>query len=175
MDMTEEQLVAELTRIYRERKAANAPITVKSLRGFEAQPPPPRIPSPPQPDTKELQMQKQYEAFLRKLGIPPQGIGLDLQNYPLPKKTQRADPSRKVKVALLAAEPYCAYRHCNNRATTIDHVVPKARGGSNDPRNLVTCCLDCNASKGPFLPKELGWKIRVPRRAFDNDETWRID
>lgn len=29
----------------------------------------------------------------------------------------------------------------------IDHVVPVAEGGSNDPINLVTACWDCNSGK----------------------------
>lgn len=34
------------------------------------------------------------------------------------------------------------------RQASIDHVVPRARGGSNDPRNLITCCAQCNAKRG---------------------------
>jgi 5-methylcytosine-specific restriction endonuclease McrA len=30
----------------------------------------------------------------------------------------------------------------------VDHVIPKSSGGLNTADNLVTCCLDCNASKG---------------------------
>ncbi len=30
---------------------------------------------------------------------------------------------------------------------TLDHVTPCELGGSNDARNLVTCCLSCNSSK----------------------------
>lgn len=33
-------------------------------------------------------------------------------------------------------------------ATTADHVVPKARGGSDDPSNLVAAHNPCNARKG---------------------------
>lgn len=31
---------------------------------------------------------------------------------------------------------------------TIDHVMPRKHGGSNDDDNLVTCCGYCNAIKG---------------------------
>jgi 5-methylcytosine-specific restriction endonuclease McrA len=31
---------------------------------------------------------------------------------------------------------------------TIDHVVPRSRGGSNRPSNLITCCARCNAARG---------------------------
>lgn len=30
---------------------------------------------------------------------------------------------------------------------TLDHVVPRAAGGSNDPSNLVVACLSCNSSR----------------------------
>lgn len=42
-------------------------------------------------------------------------------------------------------------RYCGGVAPdvvlTIDHVVPVALGGSDDPENLVTACKDCNAGK----------------------------
>lgn len=31
---------------------------------------------------------------------------------------------------------------------SIDHVVPRSRGGSNHPTNLITCCSRCNAKRG---------------------------
>ena len=40
----------------------------------------------------------------------------------------------------------CAYCGKEN-PTTLDHVVPKARGGSTTKANLVACCGDCNISK----------------------------
>ena len=42
----------------------------------------------------------------------------------------------------------CAY--CGDRGGRLecDHVVPLARGGSNDPENLVTACFPCNRDKG---------------------------
>lgn len=30
---------------------------------------------------------------------------------------------------------------------TLDHVVPRSRGGSDKPDNLVTCCYECNDSR----------------------------
>ena len=34
------------------------------------------------------------------------------------------------------------------RQASIDHVVPRSRGGSNSPSNLITCCAQCNAKRG---------------------------
>lgn len=39
----------------------------------------------------------------------------------------------------------CAY--CGGVATSVDHVIAKARGGSDDDANLVAACLSCNARK----------------------------
>ena len=43
---------------------------------------------------------------------------------------------------------YCGI-HCIN--PTIDHVIPKSKGGLNSWENLVTACLKCNNSKGDKL------------------------
>lgn len=34
------------------------------------------------------------------------------------------------------------------RLATIDHVVPRAKGGLDDPSNYVVACLPCNQRKG---------------------------
>jgi len=41
----------------------------------------------------------------------------------------------------------CAYCR-KQRATTIDHLKPKAKGGDSLRSNLIPCCVDCNHSKG---------------------------
>lgn len=40
----------------------------------------------------------------------------------------------------------CAY--CNAPAESLDHVMPKARGGLTVRQNLVPACLHCNRTKG---------------------------
>ena len=42
----------------------------------------------------------------------------------------------------------CVYCGAENVPLNIDHVVPKARGGSNRISNLVLACVDCNEKKG---------------------------
>ena len=41
---------------------------------------------------------------------------------------------------------YCVYCGSTEKMT-IDHIIPIDKGGTNDPKNLVTACLSCNASK----------------------------
>lgn len=59
----------------------------------------------------------------------------------------------------------CAY--CARPATTIDHVLPRSRGGADSWENLVACCGPCNNTKGDRTPEEMGWALRsrpvVPR------------
>jgi 5-methylcytosine-specific restriction endonuclease McrA len=52
----------------------------------------------------------------------------------------------------------CVY--CGSKKDlTLDHVVPKARGGKTSWTNLVTACKRCNASKGDYTPEEAGLKL----------------
>lgn len=53
----------------------------------------------------------------------------------------------------------CAY--CGHAAATIDHIVPRCRGGNDSWTNLVACCLRCNGVKGDRTPEEMGWSLRV--------------
>jgi 5-methylcytosine-specific restriction endonuclease McrA len=69
---------------------------------------------------------------------------------------------------------------------TLDHVIPRSRGGHTDWDNLVACCHKCNNLKGDRLPEEAGLKLLRPPRPFTlhtsrqimrmmgrSDERWR--
>ena len=62
---------------------------------------------------------------------------------------------------------HCAY--CNKRADTIDHVVPRSRGGPHSWDNCVAACKACNSKKADRLLEEIGWTLsfvpRPPNRA----------
>lgn len=45
---------------------------------------------------------------------------------------------------------YCEKKLCENTAT-IDHILPKHKGGHNTRNNLACCCTGCNSSKGSQL------------------------
>lgn len=48
--------------------------------------------------------------------------------------------------AVLATGEPCAW--CGRPATTADHVVPLAKGGTSALDNLIPCCRWCNSSRG---------------------------
>ncbi|BDZ49323.1 HNH endonuclease [Frondihabitans sucicola] len=51
----------------------------------------------------------------------------------------------------------CAY--CFKYGNTLDHVLPRARGGTNTWDNVVVACVKCNNKKADRLLSELGWKL----------------
>ncbi len=53
----------------------------------------------------------------------------------------------------------CAY--CARRADTVDHVVPRSRGGRHEWSNVVAACSRCNHRKGDRLLGEIGWELAV--------------
>jgi len=47
---------------------------------------------------------------------------------------------------------------------TLDHVVPKSRGGKSNWDNLTTACKRCNSRKGDFTPEEA--RMMLVQRPF---------
>ncbi|MHC2993305.1 HNH endonuclease [Pontibacter sp. HJ8] len=50
---------------------------------------------------------------------------------------------------------YCG----TNRNLTLDHMLPRSRGGETNWLNLVTACSKCNSRKGDRTPEEAGLKL----------------
>lgn len=48
----------------------------------------------------------------------------------------------------------CAYCGRSDRPLTVDHIVPRSRGGTDSWENLITACLNCNNRKGDRTPRE---------------------
>lgn len=65
----------------------------------------------------------------------------------------------------------CCY--CGRSAATVDHVLPRSRGGADSWENLVACCLACNNGKGDRTPAEMGWSMRVQPR-MPHGSAWLV-
>ena len=72
------------------------------------------------------------------------------------------------KNILIRDQHTCQY--CNRRfgagELTLDHVVPRSRGGNNTWENLVACCLRCNNRKGNRLPQEASMSLSRQPKPF---------
>ena len=76
------------------------------------------------------------------------------------------------RAALMRRDNYrCAY--CGRRAETIDHVIPRSRGGPHVWENCVASCTICNHRKADRLLDELGWTLAVPP-AVPRGAHWRL-
>ena len=53
----------------------------------------------------------------------------------------------------------CAY--CGAKADTVDHVIPRSRGGAHSWENCVAACSGCNHRKADRLLSELGWALHT--------------
>lgn len=56
---------------------------------------------------------------------------------------------------------YCG----STRNLTLDHVLPKSRGGSHSWDNVVTACSHCNSCKGDRTPQEAGMILKTKPKA----------
>lgn len=58
---------------------------------------------------------------------------------------------------------YCG-KPLKSQEITLDHILPRSRGGESNWENLAACCPRCNVKKGSKLPEEAGLTlIRDPR------------
>ena len=56
-------------------------------------------------------------------------------------------------------------QYCGSRAETIDHVLPRSRGGGHTWENVVAACRSCNVRKGDRLLPDCGLHLRRAPRA----------
>ncbi len=55
----------------------------------------------------------------------------------------------------------CAYCGNDKEKLTIDHIIPKSRGGRTNFENCIACCRKCNNKKGDKTPGEAHMYIKV--------------
>ena len=58
----------------------------------------------------------------------------------------------------------------NKSDFTVDHIVPKSKGGRDQWGNTACACYHCNHRKGDRLPNEAGmklnWEPKTPRTSY---------
>ena len=76
--------------------------------------------------------------------------------------------NQRLRAKLLAEDPCCRYCgvELHQRRATLDHVIPRSRGGPNAISNLRISCKFCNMAKAARLPEELlEWASRIAAAA----------
>jgi 5-methylcytosine-specific restriction endonuclease McrA len=93
----------------------------------------------------------------------PRPVVIRLVSYVrVPRDTHRRKITRR---AVFARDDWtCQY--CGARANlTVDHVIPRSKGGDSTWENIVASCAPCNRRKGDALPSQAGMTPRrQPRR-----------
>ena len=94
----------------------------------------------------------------------PRPIVIRLMTYvKIPRDAHRRKITRR---AVFARDrwtcQYCGHERAN---LTVDHVIPRSKGGDSTWENIVTCCAPCNRRKGDRLPRQVGMKPRRKPRA----------
>jgi 5-methylcytosine-specific restriction endonuclease McrA len=71
----------------------------------------------------------------------------------IPREAHRRKITRR---AVLARDSWtCQYCGSRKSGLTVDHVIPRSRGGKSVWENIVAACASCNRRKGNRLPREI--------------------
>ena len=102
----------------------------------------------------------QGELRAERTALPRPAV-IRLRTYaPVPRHGRR----RLTRRAVFARDDWtCQY--CGSRSDlTVDHVIPRSKGGSSEWENIVACCATCNRRKADRLPHQARmFPRRMPR------------
>ncbi|MEB3049061.1 HNH endonuclease [Mycolicibacter sp. MYC123] len=76
------------------------------------------------------------------------------------------------RAALMHRDRHCC-AYCGGKADTVDHVVPRSRGGDHSWENCVAACSACNHRKADRLLTELGWTLSLVPTS-PKGQHWRL-
>ena len=84
---------------------------------------------------------------------------------------RRPRPERKLTRLGVFHRDHYTCQYCGKQAQqlTIDHVIPRHRGGQHTWENVVSACIPCNHRKAGRTPEQAGMRlIGQPSRPKDN-------
>ncbi len=101
------------------------------------------------------------ELHAERTSLPRPGI-IRLRTYaPVPRRNRR----RLTRRAVFARDEW-ACQYCGSGSDlTVDHVIPRSKGGSSEWENVVACCASCNRRKADRLPHQARMFPRSTPRA----------
>lgn len=95
----------------------------------------------------------------RAFGVWPMPKAVRLVRYVVTRWRYGQAPAWSKPGVLRRDEYQCGY--CGGHATTVDHIVPRSRGGPHTWLNTVAACYRCNQRKGSRTLKEAGMRLLV--------------
>lgn len=69
-------------------------------------------------------------------------------------KSKRVNKQRHTLWVKQDGKCYYCFQPCTQKTFTIDHIVPKSKGGGNNISNKVGACSSCNNAKGAMSQEE---------------------
>jgi len=89
---------------------------------------------------------------------------------------KRPRPQRKLtRFEIFIRDHYtCQYCSKATHQLTLDHVVPRYRGGQHTWENVVSACIPCNRHKAGRTPSEAGMKLLHAPSPPRNDSSFYI-
>jgi 5-methylcytosine-specific restriction endonuclease McrA len=103
-----------------------------------------------------------------RIGVYPMPRVVRLVSYVVTRWRHSRGPAWSRAGVLVRDRRRCGY--CGGAASTIDHVLPRSRGGGNEWANTVAACGRCNNRKGDRTPSE----ARMPLRVTPFAPTWAL-
>ncbi len=118
---------------------------------------------------QRVSLQHAIKMLVREVAVVEEEAGGSFGPFPVPKvlRLVRYVVTRWLhrrtqlctKSAIKARDKVCAY--CGGRAETVDHVLPRSRGGALTWDNAVAACQRCNHRKADRTPEEAGMVLRI--------------
>ncbi|MEV6844498.1 HNH endonuclease [Actinoplanes sp. NPDC051411] len=103
-----------------------------------------------------------------RIGVYPMPTVVRLVSYVVTRWRHSRGPAWSRAGVLVRDRRRCGY--CGGAASTIDHVLPRSRGGGNEWANTVAACGRCNNRKGDRTPSE----ARMPLLVTPSAPTWAL-
>lgn len=118
---------------------------------------------------QRVSMRHAIKMLVREVAVVEEEAGGRVGPYPVPKVVRLVKyvvtrwmhrRSRLcTKSAIKARDKMCGY--CGGQAETVDHIIPRSRGGGLTWENAVAACTKCNHRKANRTPAEAGMKLLI--------------
>jgi 5-methylcytosine-specific restriction endonuclease McrA len=97
-------------------------------------------------------------------------IHTTVRDFPVPSvirlgyMIKRPRPQRKLTRLEIFHRDHFTCQYCGRQTSqlTLDHVIPRYRGGEHLWENVVSACIPCNRRKAGRTPNEAGMKLLHP-------------